>query len=70
MLAGIAMLGACAGALPGPPRPVGAAGARSLTRQEISAEIHRICALPASEREAELQRIKSQYGVVLYCGTE
>jgi hypothetical protein len=31
-------------------------------------EIKRICALPAAEREAELQKIREESGVVLDCG--
>jgi hypothetical protein len=38
--------------------------------RRAAAEISRICALPDAEREAELQKIKEQSGVVLYCGSK
>jgi hypothetical protein len=31
-------------------------------------EIRRICALPQSERQAEIQKIKDEAGVVVACG--
>ena len=40
---------------------------QTLTKQ-AGQEIDRICSLPEAERAAELQRIKDQSGMVLYCG--
>jgi len=64
ILVWLAVLGACATS------PHGRATRQVLSKQEISAEVRRVCALPAAERDAELQRIKGQYGVALYCGKE
>jgi len=38
--------------------------------KQAAAEINRICALPETEREAELKKIKDQSGMVLYCGSK
>lgn len=38
-------------------------------KKEAAAEISRICALPVAEREGELEKLKTQEGVVIYCGT-
>jgi hypothetical protein len=38
--------------------------------KQAAAEINRICALPETQREAELKKIKDQSGVVLYCGSK
>jgi outer membrane biogenesis lipoprotein LolB len=37
-------------------------------QKDVSAEISRICALPPTQREAEVQKVKDQYGVVVFCG--
>jgi hypothetical protein len=37
------------------------------TREQAAAEIDRICALPAEQREAELKKIERESGVMLYC---
>lgn len=36
-------------------------------RQHAAQEIDRICALPEEARQAEIQRIKAQSGLQLYC---
>lgn len=38
--------------------------------RQAAVEINRICSLPKDEREAELQKIKQESGVVLYCGSK
>lgn len=38
--------------------------------RKAAAEINRICTLPEEQREAELQKIKDQSGMVLYCGSK
>ena len=37
-------------------------------QKQAAKEINRICALPMEQREAELEKIKEQSGMVLYCG--
>ena len=37
-------------------------------QQNVATEIRRICALPESERQAEMQKIKGEAGVVVACG--
>lgn len=39
-------------------------------QKEAAKEIKRICALPASERAAELERINKESGIVVQCGKE
>lgn len=39
-------------------------------RKQAAQEINRICALPQPEREAELERIKTESGMVVHCGKE
>lgn len=39
-------------------------------QEQASKEIHRICALPGEQREAELKRLKEQSGMVLDCGDQ
>lgn len=36
-------------------------------RKQAAEEIERICALRGAEREAELERLKKESGMVLYC---
>lgn len=33
-------------------------------------EVRRICALPSAQRDAELERIKKESGIIVYCGRE
>ena len=37
-------------------------------KKEAAQEIDRICSLPESERETELQKLKEESGLVLFCG--
>jgi uncharacterized lipoprotein YajG len=39
-------------------------------KAQAAQEIRRICALPESEREAEVERIKKESGMVIYCGNK
>jgi carbamate kinase len=39
-------------------------------QKEAAQEIRRICALPQPQRDAELERIKTESGIVLQCGSE
>jgi len=39
-------------------------------QKQAAHEVRRICALPPAERDAELQRIEKESGIVLHCGTE
>jgi hypothetical protein len=39
-------------------------------QKRAATEIERICALPEAQREAEIQKIKDQSGMVLYCGNK
>jgi len=41
---------------------------RARIQEKASAEVNRICALPEEARQVELEKIKEQSGVVLYCG--
>ena len=36
-------------------------------KQQASQEIARICALPESQRQAEIDRVKSQSGIAIVC---
>ena len=33
-------------------------------------EVRRICALPPAQRDAEIERINKESGIVVYCGDE
>jgi hypothetical protein len=61
-LAGLILLTACSTA--------GQRGAaeNATIQQNAAKEIRRICALPESERQAEIQKIKDEAGVVVACG--
>jgi nitrous oxide reductase accessory protein NosL len=37
-------------------------------RKQAAREIERICALPEPDRQAEIEKIKEQSGMVIYCG--
>ena len=37
-------------------------------QQDAATEIRRICALPESDRQVEIQKIKDEAGVVVACG--
>ena len=37
---------------------------------DIAAEVGRICALPQAERERELEKLKQESGMVLFCGSK
>jgi hypothetical protein len=39
-------------------------------QQQAVDEMKRVCALPEAEREAELERIRTQSGIVVECGKE
>lgn len=39
-------------------------------QKQAAQEISRICALPKPERDAELERIKTESGMVVHCGEE
>jgi hypothetical protein len=39
-------------------------------QRETAREVRRICALPPAEREAELETIEAESGIVLHCGGE
>jgi hypothetical protein len=43
------------------------AAERAAVKQEVAAEVERICALPEPEREAELKRVKEESGLTLFC---
>jgi hypothetical protein len=42
----------------------------AVIQKRAATEIERICALPEAEREAQIQKIKDQSGMVLYCGNK
>jgi len=44
------------------------AGENTAIQKEAAQEIRRICALPEPERQAEMQRVKNESGVVVQCG--
>jgi len=44
------------------------AHAESETKQAIDERINEICAMPEPRRTTELERLKKEAGVVLYCG--
>lgn len=48
------------------PQPKPQAGAGPV----IAAEVTRICALPAGEREQALEKLKKDSGMVLFCGSK
>jgi hypothetical protein len=37
---------------------------------DVAAEVTRICALPAGEREKALEKLKQESGMVLFCGSK
>ncbi len=37
---------------------------------DIASEVTRICALPSPEREAALEKLKKDSGMVLFCGSK
>jgi hypothetical protein len=39
-------------------------------QKEAAREMRRICALPPAERDAELERIKKESGMVVQCGKD
>jgi hypothetical protein len=39
-------------------------------KAQAAQEIRRICALPESERQTEVGRIKRESGMVIYCGSK
>lgn len=58
------ILSACATSHPAPqPKPAGGGDT------ELATRITRICALPQSERDKEIAKLKKESGLVLYCGT-
>jgi starvation-inducible outer membrane lipoprotein len=44
-----------------------AAEARQTTQKAVQ-KIDRICALPRGEREAQLEKLEAESGIVLFCG--
>jgi len=40
----------------------------SSVQAEAAREVHRICALPEGERQAQIERVRKQSGVVIGCG--
>ena len=62
MIAGLIVLAACSTA--GQRR----AAENATIQQNAATEVRRICALPESERQAEIQKIKDEAGVVVACG--
>jgi len=43
---------------------------RNAAPSDIAAEVARICALPAAEREKALEKLKQDSGMVLFCGSK
>lgn len=39
-------------------------------QREAAQEVRRICALPAAEREAELEKVRRESDIVVFCGSE
>lgn len=39
-------------------------------QKEVAREMKRICALPRAAREAELERIEKESGIVVQCGKD
>lgn len=37
--------------------------------KEVAREIDRICSLPKEERDAQLEKLKKETGLTLYCGS-
>jgi predicted small secreted protein len=44
------------------------AGENAAIQSEAAHEVRRICALPESQRQAEIQKIRVESGVVVTCG--
>jgi len=36
-------------------------------RSQVTQEIHRICALPANDRQAEIDKVRASSGLVIVC---
>ena len=53
---------ACACATERPP-----VATRTPAQKQVAHEIAQICALPAPERNAEIQRLRTEQGVVIVC---
>ena len=54
-----------AGGCAAPPKP---ADTSTQDSKALGERISRICALPDAQREAELEKMKNETGMVLYCG--
>lgn len=39
-------------------------------QKEAAQEVRRICDLPAAEREAELEKVRSESDIVVFCGND
>jgi hypothetical protein len=62
LLAGALLVtGACA-------TPDKRAGSEMRDQKALGERIERICALPATERAAEIKRLQAELGMMLYCG--
>lgn len=48
--------------------PDSRAADNAAVQAEAAREVHRICALPEDQREAEIRRVREQSGVVIGCG--
>jgi outer membrane biogenesis lipoprotein LolB len=46
------------------------AAANAAIQGQAAQQISRICALPQSEREAEIEKIKAEADIVVHCGEE
>jgi hypothetical protein len=42
----------------------------SEVRRDVSSEIKRLCALPSPDRQAEIDRVEKEFGVVVSCGSD
>jgi hypothetical protein len=48
----------------------GRPAANTAIQKDAAQEVRRICALPESEREAQIQKIREESGVVVACGKQ
>ena len=61
LVASVITVGGCVA----PPKP---ANPPAQDSKALAKEIDRVCSLPEAERAAELEKIKNEFGMVLYCG--
>ena len=62
-IAVFALVVGAAACAPAPQRP-----AQLPDQKELGARINKICSLPEPDRQAELEKLKKDTGLVLYCG--